>query len=112
MMRYLPTYQTVENMRLGMNPEQAAQDAINRIVSKYPEFGGAVIAMNAKGEHGVACHNMRLQPFPYVVQNDDTDGLVSLSKNCSNVGDKLSDQNTEGSSLTIFLSFLLISFVM
>ena len=24
-MRFLPTYQTVENMRLGMNPEQAAQ---------------------------------------------------------------------------------------
>ena len=58
MMRFLPTYQTVENMRLGMNPEQAAQvrffffavvktfqDAINRIVSKYPDFGGAIVGI-------------------------------------------------------------------
>ena len=68
--------------------------------------------MNAKGEHGVACHNMRLQPFPYVVQSDETNGLVLLNKTCSNVGDRLVDQNTGGSSLGVYASFLLMNIVL
>ena len=31
-------------MRLGLSPRQAALDALNRIVSKYDSFVGAVIA--------------------------------------------------------------------
>ena len=68
--------------------------------------------MNAKGEYGVACHNMRLQPFPYVIQSDETKGLVLLNKTCSNVGDRLGDQNTGGSSLGVYALFLLMSFVL
>ena len=67
--------------------------------------------MNARGDYGVACHNMRLQPFPYVVQSDETKGLISLSKMCSQVGDQLIDQHTGGSSLSMFASFWLLTFL-
>ncbi|KAI4332807.1 hypothetical protein L6164_017686 [Bauhinia variegata] len=56
MMRFLPCYQVVESMRLGMEPKLAAQDAIARIAKKFPGFLGAVVAINKKGEHAGACH--------------------------------------------------------
>ena len=36
-------------MRSGQPPEMAARTAIERIVSKYPSFSGAVIALNKEG---------------------------------------------------------------
>ncbi|CAL0310993.1 unnamed protein product [Lupinus luteus] len=56
MMRFLPCYQVVESMRLGMEPKLAAKDAIARIARKFPGFLGAVVAVNKKGEHAGACH--------------------------------------------------------
>jgi N4-(beta-N-acetylglucosaminyl)-L-asparaginase len=52
MMRFAPCYQTVESMRLGMDPTSAAADAINRIRRKYPLFQGALVALNNQGVHG------------------------------------------------------------
>ena len=43
MMRFLPSYQAHESMRLGMSPTEAASDAISRIKEFFPEFSGAVI---------------------------------------------------------------------
>ncbi|BAT92711.1 hypothetical protein VIGAN_07152500 [Vigna angularis var. angularis] len=43
MMRFLPCYQVVESMRLGMDPKLAAKDAIARLVKKFPDFLGAVV---------------------------------------------------------------------
>ncbi|CEO96097.1 unnamed protein product (mitochondrion) [Plasmodiophora brassicae] len=63
MMRFLPCYQAVENMRLGMSPTEAARDAINRIADVFPHFNGAVIAVNVDGMHGAATHGF--DPFPY-----------------------------------------------
>ncbi|GFY84396.1 N-terminal nucleophile aminohydrolases (Ntn hydrolases) superfamily protein [Actinidia rufa] len=51
MMRFLPCYQVVESMRLEMEPELAAKDAISRIARKYPNFVGAVFAINKQGLH-------------------------------------------------------------
>lgn len=34
----LYSYQAVESMRRGMTPRAAAQDAIRRIMAKYPTF--------------------------------------------------------------------------
>ncbi|KAH7444265.1 hypothetical protein KP509_02G071500 [Ceratopteris richardii] len=65
MMRFLPCYQVVENMRLGMSPVEAAENAISRIKRKYPAFIGAIVALNMKGEHGGACHGWT---FQYSVQ--------------------------------------------
>jgi len=61
MMRFLPTYQTVESMRIGMSPTDAAREALIRIAKKYPTFTGALIAVNKKGEFGGAAWNWNLQ---------------------------------------------------
>jgi len=56
MMRFLPCYRTVLNMAFGMTPEEAAKDALNRIVEKQPGFSGAIIALNKKGDWGAAVY--------------------------------------------------------
>ncbi|XP_027341469.1 probable isoaspartyl peptidase/L-asparaginase 3 isoform X2 [Abrus precatorius] len=66
MMRFLPCYQVVESMRLGMEPKLAARDAIARIATKFPDFVGAVVALNKKGEHAGACHGWT---FKYSVRS-------------------------------------------
>ncbi|RYR47905.1 hypothetical protein Ahy_A07g033893 isoform A [Arachis hypogaea] len=45
------TGDVVESMRLGMNPELAAKDAIGGVARKFPDFMGAIVAVNKKGEH-------------------------------------------------------------
>ena len=50
------SYLVVESMRLGMEPKLAAKDAITRIARKFPDFLGAIVALNKKGEHAGACH--------------------------------------------------------
>ncbi|XP_075664064.1 putative isoaspartyl peptidase/L-asparaginase 3 isoform X1 [Castanea sativa] len=61
MMRFLPCYQVVESMRLGMEPKTAAKDAISRIARKFPDFVGAVFAINKNGVHAGACHGWTFQ---------------------------------------------------
>ncbi|KAI3471032.1 hypothetical protein Pfo_027695 [Paulownia fortunei] len=61
MMRFLPCYQVVESLRLGMEPKLAAQDAIARIARKYPDFVGAVFVVNKNGVHAGACHGWTFQ---------------------------------------------------
>ncbi|XP_015578890.1 probable isoaspartyl peptidase/L-asparaginase 3 isoform X2 [Ricinus communis] len=61
MMRFLPCYQVVESMRLGMEPRDAAKDAISRIARKFPGFVGAVFAVNKNGVHAGACHGWTFQ---------------------------------------------------
>ncbi|KAK6121920.1 hypothetical protein DH2020_044345 [Rehmannia glutinosa] len=73
MMRFLPCYQVVESMRLGMEPKLAAQDAIARISRKYPNFVGAIFAVNKNGVHAGACHGWT---FQYSVRSPDMDDVV------------------------------------
>lgn len=54
MMRFLPCYQAVENLRLGMAPQQAAEDAVRRMLRKYPEVQSGIVVVNNKGDHGGA----------------------------------------------------------
>ncbi|KAK3144067.1 hypothetical protein QOZ80_4AG0308400 [Eleusine coracana subsp. coracana] len=68
MMRFLPCYQVVESMRLGMEPRDAAVDAISRIARRYPDFIGAVFAINRRGVHAGACHGWT---FQYSVRNSN-----------------------------------------
>uniref|UniRef100_A0A0E0KTJ4 beta-aspartyl-peptidase n=1 Tax=Oryza punctata TaxID=4537 RepID=A0A0E0KTJ4_ORYPU len=56
----------VESMRRGMEPRDAAIDAILRIARRYPDFVGAVFAINKKGVHAGACHGWT---FQYSVRN-------------------------------------------
>ncbi|KAJ4706598.1 Isoaspartyl peptidase/L-asparaginase [Melia azedarach] len=61
MMRFLPCYQVVESMRQGMEPILAAKDAISRIARKFPDFVGAVVAINKNGVHAGACYGWTFQ---------------------------------------------------
>ncbi|KAF6807940.1 N-(beta-N-acetylglucosaminyl)-L-asparaginase [Colletotrichum sojae] len=54
MMRFLPCYQAVESMRRGMTPQEAARDAVVRMVKKYPAVSSGIVVVNNKGEHGGA----------------------------------------------------------
>ena len=54
MMRFLPCYQAVENLRLGMAPRQAAEDAVRRMLRKYPAVSSGIVVVDAKGNHGGA----------------------------------------------------------
>ncbi|CAA6657073.1 unnamed protein product [Spirodela intermedia] len=58
MMRFLPCRREHE---AGRNPEHAASNAMSRIARKYPNFVGAVFAVNNKGAHGGACHGWTFQ---------------------------------------------------
>lgn len=72
MMRFLPCYQAVESMRLGMEPRLAAKDAISRIARKYPQFVGAVFAVDKNGVHAGACHGWT---FQYSVRSPKMDDV-------------------------------------
>jgi len=61
MMRFLPSYQTVEYMRNGMEPSQAAEHALRRILKYYPQFQGALVAANKTGAFGAACFGWTFQ---------------------------------------------------
>ncbi|KAL5113635.1 hypothetical protein ACEQ8H_008474 [Pleosporales sp. CAS-2024a] len=54
MMRFLPCYQAIENLRLGMSPKAAAEDVVTRMLRKYPKVHSGIVVVNAKGEHGAA----------------------------------------------------------
>lgn len=54
MMRFLPCYQAVENLRRGMAPKEAAEDAVRRMVSKYPEVSSGIVVVDKDGNHGGA----------------------------------------------------------
>ncbi|KAI8502955.1 hypothetical protein Bbelb_196570 [Branchiostoma belcheri] len=68
-MRFLPSYQAVEYMRGGMAPAKACQLALSRIGKKYPNYHGALVCANIKGEYGAACHWPGLDKFPYSIRN-------------------------------------------
>ena len=73
-------------MRQGKSPKEAADDAIQRISKYYPDFSGAIIVANIKGEYGMyvlLCEHMpgmhqllsgvaassSLESFPFCVYN-------------------------------------------
>jgi len=77
MMRFLPCYQALENMRRGMTPTAACEDAMRRIVNFFPSFTGAVVAVDKiSGEYGAAGYGWT---FSYSVQTPKTDGVTVVS---------------------------------
>lgn len=69
MMRFLPSFVAIENLRLGASPTKAARLAIQRIQKFHPKFFGGIIVMNAKGEYGAACNGMDNFPFSVGSEN-------------------------------------------
>ncbi|XP_024531092.1 probable isoaspartyl peptidase/L-asparaginase 3 isoform X1 [Selaginella moellendorffii] len=78
MMRFLPCYQVVESMRRGMTPQQAADDAIARIRRKYPDFVGALFAINRQLEHASACHGWTFRYSVWSKGMDDVEVITVL----------------------------------
>jgi N4-(beta-N-acetylglucosaminyl)-L-asparaginase len=60
------TVQVVEFMRQGNPPKKAAELAIRRIIEFYPSYVGALVAVNAAGEHGAAGYGWT---FEYAVRD-------------------------------------------
>uniref|UniRef100_A0A0N5C2C3 N(4)-(beta-N-acetylglucosaminyl)-L-asparaginase n=1 Tax=Strongyloides papillosus TaxID=174720 RepID=A0A0N5C2C3_STREA len=67
MMRFLPSFHTVENMKNGLKPKAAARAAIKRIQENYGNFFGAIIAANVDGDFGAACSGM--ETFSFTIQS-------------------------------------------
>ncbi|KAG9508505.1 putative N(4)-(beta-N-acetylglucosaminyl)-L-asparaginase [Fragariocoptes setiger] len=69
MMRYLISYQAVENMRRGMRPSLAVDDALRRMAegTGQPWARAAAIALDRYGNFGAAC--IGIKKFPFVVSN-------------------------------------------
>ena len=74
-MRYLVSYQTVEFIRQGMTPDQAAHHALSRILPRFPNASVAVVGLDVQsGEVGAACINV-IGGFPYMVGKYDNSYL-------------------------------------
>lgn len=86
MLRLLPSFVAVEAMRQGLSPQLAAQTAIDRITNKYPEFSGAVVALDKEGVYGAACHGM--DEFPFSVGNRANGGVNIVKVPCGSKNDK------------------------
>lgn len=67
MMRFLPTYHTVELMRQGLSPTEAATAAIKRITDRGYQFGGGIAAVTIDGRHGGAKAGWEDAGFSYSV---------------------------------------------
>nr|CAH7746278.1 unnamed protein product [Callosobruchus chinensis] len=68
MMRFLPSFLAVEQLRQGASPSKAAKIAITRIAEKYPNFFGGIVVTDKKGEIGAACNGM--DKFPFTIANE------------------------------------------
>ncbi|RNA22220.1 N(4)-(beta-N-acetylglucosaminyl)-L [Brachionus plicatilis] len=80
LMKFLPSYQTVESMRGGKSPSEASEDALRRIVNKYPKFMGAIVAVSKNGDYGAACHG--LDEFKFSYGSRKTNGINVESVKC------------------------------
>ncbi|XP_034946022.1 N(4)-(Beta-N-acetylglucosaminyl)-L-asparaginase-like [Chelonus insularis] len=80
MMRFLPSFLAVEEMRRGASPADAAATAIRRIAKHHSQFIAGVIALNKNGEYGAACHG--IYRFPFYVSNPEFGSPQFLLADC------------------------------
>ena len=57
-------------MRQGFSPKKAADDAVQRILMYYPQYVGALVAIDSQGRHAGAAANW---DFEYSVQSPSSD---------------------------------------
>ncbi|CAH0480339.1 unnamed protein product [Peronospora belbahrii] len=65
MMRFLPSFFAVQEMKRGTHPRKACEHALHRIAAVYPHFLGGMVCMNRFGEYGGAGYGWE---FAYSVQ--------------------------------------------
>ncbi|KAI0173780.1 asparaginase-domain-containing protein [Pestalotiopsis sp. NC0098] len=54
MMRFLPCYQAVESLRRGLSPQEAADDAVARMVRRFPDISSGIVVVDKEGRHAGA----------------------------------------------------------
>lgn len=54
--RFLPAFVATENMKRGMSPQAACEDAVRRIMKKVDTFAIGIVCLNGRGEHSAAGH--------------------------------------------------------
>jgi len=65
MMRFLPCFYALEQLKLGLSPKEAAEKSIIRIVKYEKDFNGAIVLVDKYGVIGAACHNWVFQ-YSYI----------------------------------------------
>ncbi|KAK3606412.1 hypothetical protein CHS0354_042063 [Potamilus streckersoni] len=80
MMRFLPSFYAVMLMKMGVTPSVAAAEAIKSIIKYYPNFVGAIVAANVRGEYGAACHNLAV--FKYSVADPELPNVTVMNQTC------------------------------
>ena len=78
MLRLLPSYQAVESMRQGHPPAESARIALEKIISYYPDFEGAVVTVNKEGLIGAACFGFKSGTFPFNVATPGTWSMPTM----------------------------------
>lgn len=83
MMRFLPSYLAVEQMRAGVDPPTACRTAITRIKKHFPHFFGAIVCANTTGSYGAACNKLPgFSQFPFMVFNQKSNVPVKEMVDC------------------------------
>ncbi|KAK1246313.1 hypothetical protein MKX08_000115 [Trichoderma sp. CBMAI-0020] len=77
MMRFLPCYQAVESLRRGYSPQDAADDAVRRILAKYPDAKTGIVVVDSKGEHAAAASGWQFS-YSYRGGGMETTEVVSV----------------------------------
>jgi len=68
-MTTISRYHAVQRMSAGITPTAAAQAALAKISFYYPDFAGAIVAVDATGAYGAAYRNFA--GFPYTVYSPE-----------------------------------------
>lgn len=78
---FITSFHAVQAMKDGDHPKNAARLVINTIAKYYPDFSGAVIAVNNYGQYGAACHGF--DKFPYSIANPEQNKVSILYATCT-----------------------------
>ncbi len=78
MMRFLPCYQAVENLRRGMAPREAAEDAVRRMMRKYPAVSSGIVVVDSQGRHGGASSGWTTFQYAFRGGNMTSTEVVSV----------------------------------
>ncbi len=91
-------FKAVESMRQGQPPAESARIAVQRIVERYKDFEGAVVAVNKDGVFGerfpiypisnynskiagAACYGLK-NPFPFTIASKGVGKAVTMTVDC------------------------------
>lgn len=82
-MRYLVSYQAVENLRQSYSPNDAAEEALSRILKRFPNASvGLVVLDIRKQSYGAACINVE-EGFPFMIGSSlEPDGVQRKFVQC------------------------------